>query len=93
MQDLDPHKESARQRATRKWRNNQVLKESQATGQEPQTTNQTPNLNTSRMRKMILEIISEHTNDRLQYYMSVIDIRRRRLLKEKLRRLKETEDE
>jgi len=78
-----PTKETARERASRIWHNNKVIREIKSQDHEPQPTHHAPTL-----KREILKILSQKNNDTLRNYMIAINERRRRLLKEKLRRLK-----
>jgi hypothetical protein len=80
---IDPPTETARERAARIWHNNQILRKSQ--DHEPQPTEQH---NAPTLRREILKILSQRSNDTIRNYIISINERRRRLLKEKLRRLR-----
>jgi len=79
----DPNKETARERAARIWHNNRIIRESQSQDHEPQQTAPAPTL-----RREILKILSQRNDNTLRNYIIAINERRRRLLKEKLRRLR-----
>jgi hypothetical protein len=81
---IDPPTETARERAARIWHNNRIIRESQ--DHEPQPTDQQHNAPT--LRREILKILSQRSNDTIRNYIISINERRRRLLKEKLRRLR-----
>jgi hypothetical protein len=86
----DPNKETARERAKRIWNNNRIIRESQATDQSPQPTRH----NASTLKHEILKIFADKNQETLRNYIIAINERRRRLLREKLRRLRaESEDE
>jgi hypothetical protein len=85
----EPPKETARERAMRKWRNHHILKQVVADGVEPATMKWH---NSSKLKKEILAIFRTKNTDILMNYMIAIKLRRRKLLKEKLRRLRESEN-
>ena len=80
IMDDEPKQESARDRATRKWHNNRVMRESITTDEKPIVTSPT-------LRYEIMTIFKEKHQKTLMQYIIAIQERRRRLLKEKLRRL------
>jgi hypothetical protein len=84
VKDLDHPKESARERATRKWHNNRVIHKIKTSEDEPI---QIPIITTS-MKKEILKIFTEKDNQTIRNYILSIQSRRIKLLKEKLRRLR-----
>jgi hypothetical protein len=89
VKEFDQPKESARERATRKWHNNRVIhKIKTTTDHEPQMPVQQP----STMRKEIMKIFAERDNQTMRNYILSIQSRRIKLLKEKLRRLRAESD-
>jgi hypothetical protein len=86
--------ETARQRATRIWRNGWIQRRS-----EPQNQEQIPlqtvfdqerllNQGRTKLIAAINKVFNEHKHElTLEYYKSAINSRRRKLLEEKLRRL------
>jgi hypothetical protein len=94
----DTRKESARERAMRKWRNHQVQRAAMADGPESikESMKNEPKRNEStKLRIEILKIFNEKNTNILANYMIAINIRRKQLLEEKLRRLRlvESNDE
>jgi hypothetical protein len=75
-------RESARDRATRKWHNASVKR---SVDDEPRTTiSEKP----SKQRMAILGIFKEQSEQTIIYYSMIIHRRHKILLKEKLRRLR-----
>jgi hypothetical protein len=79
----DVPKESARDKATRKWRNNAILRE--AIGNIDSNLPIEP---PSRIRREILAIFRTQSADVIRNYMISLNGRYKKLLKEKLRRLR-----
>jgi hypothetical protein len=83
MDDIDLSKETARERATRMWRNAHIQR---TMGHEPQTYDHTPQGN--KLRAHIIKLLTSKNNTTLHNYLISIEMRRRSLLAEKLRRLR-----
>ena len=82
----DPPKESARQRAERIWRNNAIMHQYKRKPQTIDESSTQKHLN-SIIRREILAIFHERNDGTIMKYITSINVRRRALLKEKLRRL------
>jgi vacuolar-type H+-ATPase subunit H len=84
-------KESARQRAQRIWRNNHIQKWAKYPEQIDSTIiedEKRSNQIMARINRSIREVLTESNHTKaVSYYMELIRLRKRRLLKEKLRRL------
>jgi hypothetical protein len=91
-------KETARQRAMRIWRNHYIQHHT-TNDQDPLPINESIeedtriNKFTSSLKREISSIINEHNYRSIAYYIILIKQRRRKLLQEKLRRLKQQEDQ
>jgi len=83
--------ETARERATRIWRNQWIQRQSQLHQQEPSPSiEQERLLNQGRTKliRAINKVFDEHKHTlTLEYYKLAINSRRRKLLEEKLKRL------
>jgi hypothetical protein len=86
----EPPRESARARAARIWWNNHVIKQTQQ-NKDPLTT--TPPRQIKALIRDILSNMIISNNEIIKQYNIVLNERRRRLLKEKLKRLQENNDE
>lgn len=90
-----PINETARQRASRMWRNNYIqlhtLAELEAPIDEVIEEDKKLNAVRSRLSKVIRSILSNKNDKAINYYVVALRERRRRLLKEKLRRLRSNE--
>lgn len=94
MYNTDQPKETARKRAARIWHNHAIIRDIQAKGQytiiddngQPdwEKKNKTP----TSIRREILGIFAKQSNDTIRNYIISINERRKKLLREKLRRLK-----
>jgi hypothetical protein len=94
----DPIKETARQRAMRTWRNQQIQRRSikSDTTEYDKIDDEERRWNVSRS-KLVAEIMSIFDKQKhditVTYYLAVIRARKRKLLIEKLRRLREKTNE
>jgi hypothetical protein len=85
MHSTDIPKETAREKATRIWRNNEIIRSLN----QPTATVQQPA--PSKLRNEILSILNSKNTEIIKNYIIMLNIRKRKLLKEKLRRLMEAE--
>jgi hypothetical protein len=76
-------KESARQRATRKWHNERIIRQLQ-NHPEPSQHQKVPQT----LRYELMQIFSAKNQETIRHYIIAINERKKRLLREKLRRLK-----
>jgi hypothetical protein len=80
----DTRKESARQRATRIWHNERIIRHLRH-HEEPPQHQKVPQT----LRYELMQIFSTKNQETIRHYIIAINERKRRLLKEKLKRLKE----
>jgi len=99
-----PLLESAQERATRIWRNNQITRSIQIINEKLGITqNETVNIPqpctteersiARSIRKYALEMFIQNKRDKINYYMASIKSQKRRLMLEKLKRLERDQDE
>jgi hypothetical protein len=100
-----PLLESAQERATRIWRNNQITRSIQIINEKLGITqNETVNIPHQEataeeksiarsIKKYALEIFIQNKHDKINYYMASIKSQKRRLMLEKLKRLERDQDE
>jgi hypothetical protein len=97
LKDLEPPKESARDKAERIWRNNQIINNyrPRATSQKPEPTLlEKINPESSRRIKCEIEkILAQKHDNMIRNYVISLKVRRHKLLKEKLKRLLERNHE
>ena len=86
----EPPRESARERAARIWHNAQIIKLKQQK-KDPLTT--TPPRKIKAIIRELLSNMAINNNEIMKNYAIVLNERRKRLLKEKLKRLQEQENE
>jgi hypothetical protein len=85
LENPNPNKESAKDKAMRIWRNSRLIKDYRPpiTEEQPEHIIEPP----SRIRVEITKIVIEKNADMVRNYAAALTVRRRKLLKEKLRRL------